>query len=422
MFALVILLVLQATAQNMNWSLVNTGTNKNIRDISFINKDTGFIAGDNGLLKITTNGGTTWADMTIPATGQGVGNNNNIKVAQFYNYGGFIAGILFYDKFIAINRTYDLSGGWTEECGGPPFFSIDSICSINNFHHNQSYAEYTAGGNCLEGGGYVGFFGGFCFTFDSLRSDTSFNGWADVTSNVNDVAIMVGPEGYYAVCPAYASPFTLMNSGSGFDYLTVDWSDTSTVYAVNNSGFWLLEKSINGGASFVIDSSIGPTFYYPDIEEMDFTDNDWGVMGGSSNGSAGIIVTKRGDLIDFFLTDTALTSVFVIDSTIAFAGGLNGELYKYDQSLGIGIEPIIENINFSISPNPQNVENDILNLFVEEVINEIVVYDMLGKVLLSQKINRQGQISLNTGIKNTGTYVVRIFTDEGVGTRKYVVN
>lgn len=423
LIATIIFASLKLTAQSMNWTLVNTGTNKNIRDISFINKDTGFIAGDNGLLKMTTDGGTTWADMPLPPTGQGIGNNNNIKVAQFYDYAGTIAGILFFDKFTAINRTYDLSGsGWMEECGGSMFSQYDSICSVNNFHHQQSFSEYTVGGNCLEGGGSAGFFGGFCFTFDSLRSDTSFNGWADVTSNVNDVSIIVGPQGYYAVSPAYASPFTLMNSGSGFDYLTVDWSDTSTIYASNNSGWWLLEKSTDGGNSFVTDSTVQPTFLYPLVAEMDFTDNDWGVMAASANLTGGVIITKRGTNVDFFVTDTIMTSAFVVDSTIAFAGGLDGKLYKYDQSLGMGIAPVLESINFSIFPNPQNVENDLLNLFVEETVNEIVIYDMLGKVLLAEKINKQGQISLNTGIKNVGTYIVRIFTDKGVGTRKYLVN
>src|ERR1700741_4720450 len=103
-------------AQTVNWTLVNAGTTKNIRDISFINRDTGFIAGDNGLLKMTTNGGSTWTDLTLPSTGQGTGNNNNIKVAQFSDYGsGTISGVLCFDKFTAVNRTYDVVGtGWME--------------------------------------------------------------------------------------------------------------------------------------------------------------------------------------------------------------------------------------------------------------------------------------------------------------------
>ncbi len=420
-FAVVLFVITQTNAQFMNWTLVNTGTTDNSRDVSFINRDTGFIAGDNGLLKMTTNGGTSWTDLAIPPTGQGTGNNGNIKVAQFYPYAGSIGGVLFYDKFTAINRTYDLGTGWTEECGGPPFFSDDSLCSINNLHLSANYEELTAGTNCLIGGGVVGYFGGFCFTFDSLRSDTAFNGWSDITSNSNGVIVTVGEGGFFANAPNPWT-FTLHNSGSALDYLSVDWSDTSTVYAANNSMWNVLEKSTDGGNTFVIDSTVGPTFWYPVVAEIDFTDNDWGVMACASNGTGGVIITKKGNTIDYFNADTILTSAFVWDSTYAFAGGLGGTLYKFDKTAGLSIGPTIENISFSIFPNPQNVENDVLNLFVEEEVNEIAVYDITGKLLLNHQPAQQGNISLNTGIRSPGTYLVRIFTDKGVGTRKYVVN
>ncbi len=420
--ALVLLSTLPVVAQApLNWTLVNTGTNKNIRDISFMNKDTGIIAGDDGLLKMTTNGGASWTDMTLPSTGQGTGNNNNIKVAQFFDYAGSIGGVLFFDKFTAVNRTYDLTGGWMEECGGGVFSPAgDSICSINNFHHNQSFSEYVAGGTCLGGGGIVGYFGGFCFSFDSLRSDVSFTGWNDITAN-QDVIVTVGANGFFANATVPWA-FTLHQSGTGYNYLSVDWSDTSTIYAANDSGGWLLEKSTDGGNTFVVDSTIGPNFYYPIVAEMDFTEDDWGVMACASNLYNGVIITKRGSQIDFFNTDSLLTSAFVLDSTLAFAGGLDGKLYKLEQSGGMGITPVVENIDFSIFPNPQYAENDLLNLFVEEEVKEIIIYDITGKVLMDQFINRQGSISINTGIRTAGTYIVRVVTNKGVGTRKYVVN
>jgi hypothetical protein len=421
---LTFLLCTMAMGQTLNWTLLNTGTNKNIRDISFINRDTGFIAGDNGLLKMTTDGGSTWTDLTIPLTGQGTGNNGNIKVAQFIKYNATqISGVLFFDKFTAVNRTYDLLGSpWMEECGGGLFAQYDSICSINNFHRNQIFTEYTAGGNCLEGGGSVGYFGGFCFTFDSLRSDTSFNGWMDVTSNENDQAVMVGEGGYIATNPG-GFTWTVANSGMGHNYLSVDWSDTSTVYAANDDQYLPLEKSTDGGNTWSIDSTVGYTFFYPVINEMDFTDDDWGVMACQSNWTYGVIITKRGNnAADYFMTDSIMTSTYVIDSTLAFAGGLGGLLYKYEQTGGMGIDTQIEPISFSIFPNPQQVENDVLNLFSEEEINEIAVYDLAGKILLHSNINQQGNIILHTGIRNAGTYLVRIFTDKGIGTRKYIVN
>jgi hypothetical protein len=419
--ALVMLVVLGANAQApMNWTLVNTGTTKNIRDISFINRDTGFIAGDDGLLKMTTNGGAVWIDMSIPSGGQGVGNNNDIKVAQFVNNFGNVNGVLFFDKFTAINRLYGLPGTWILECGGPLFAQYDSICSINNYHQGSTYTEYTAGGNCLEGGGSFGYFGGFCFTFDSLRSDTSFGGWADVSDDVHGNVIMVGADGYYAK----GTPFsmTVQHNGAGYNYLSVDWSDTSTIYAANDSGGWLLEKSTNGGTSFAVDSTVQPTFWYPVVAEMDFTDNDWGVMACASNITGGLIITKRGNNVDFFGTDTVLTSSFVLDSTYAFAGGLGGKLYKYDQAATAGVEPGMETIDFTIFPNPQQVDMGVMNVWVDAEVNQVVIYDLMGRVVLNQQVQQHGNIQINTGIQSAGTYIVRLFTSQGIGTKKYVVN
>ena len=112
----------------------------------------------------------------------------------------------------------------------------------------------------------------------------------------------------------------------------------------------------------------------------------------------------------------------MIDSTLAFVGGLDGKLYKYEQTGGMGIEAPAQPIHFSIFPNPQQAENDILNLYSEEKINEIAIYDLTGKLLLNTNLNQQGNISLHTGLMNAGTYVVRIFTDKGIGTQKYIVN
>lgn len=409
-----------ASSQSMNWTLVNTGTNKNIRDISFVNRDTGFIVGDNGLFKLTTNGGATWTDMPLPATGQGVGNNNNIKAAQFYNNGGICGGVLFFDKFTAVNRNYNIfTDAWMEECGGAVFSPYDSICSINNMHQDGMVGALTAGGNCLEGGGTAGYFGGFCFTFDSVYSDTSFGGWMDATSNIHDEAIWVGEGGYVARKIGFS--YTYTNSGNGYDYLSVDWSDTSTVYAANNSADWILEKSTDGGVSWQIDSLLGPNFWYPIPAEMDFTDNDWGVIACASNINYGVIITKRGNNLDFFNADTILTSTYVLDSTLAFAGGLGGVLYKYEQTGGMSINDPIEEVDFNIFPNPQNASNDELNLWSENPVKEIMIFDITGKLLFYKNIQQQGNISMRTEIHQPGTYLVRIVTDKGIGTKKYLI-
>jgi len=410
---------LNISAQNMNWTLVNTGTTKNIRDVSFINRDTGFIAGDNGLLKFTTDGGASWTDMAIPTTGQGTGNNNNIKVAQFTGIGSNVEGVLFFDKFTGINRMNSFMSGWMEECGGSMFVYHDSVCSINNYHGGATYEAYAAGSSCEHDGGMYGFFGGFCFTFDTLLTQPGFTGWNDVTSNANGTIVMVGANGYYT----YGNgTYTIANYDMSENFLSVDWSDTSTVYAVTDNFGWNLKRSTDNGQTFTIDSILQPTFFYPQIAEIDFTDNDWGVMAAVANINYGLIITKRGNTIDFFQTDSNLTSAFVLDSTLAFAGGLNGKLYKYDQASNVGLASVSESIDFSVFPNPQTSENNFLNIYCKENIKKIIVTDISGKQIFISKTNNNETAQINTSGFVSGIYIIKIFTERGSGTRKFIVN
>ncbi|MEZ4688974.1 MAG: YCF48-related protein [Ignavibacteria bacterium] len=60
------------------WSAIESPTTKNLTDISFINSNTGWIAGDSGIIIRTTNGGTDW-------TIQNSGTFNNIEDIFFLN-------------------------------------------------------------------------------------------------------------------------------------------------------------------------------------------------------------------------------------------------------------------------------------------------------------------------------------------------
>ncbi|HMQ69455.1 MAG TPA: YCF48-related protein [Ignavibacteria bacterium] len=60
------------------WSVIESPTTKNLTDISFINSNTGWIAGDSGIIIRTTNGGTDW-------TVQSSGTFNNIEDIFFLN-------------------------------------------------------------------------------------------------------------------------------------------------------------------------------------------------------------------------------------------------------------------------------------------------------------------------------------------------
>ena len=88
------------------------------------------------------------------------------------------------------------------------------------------------------------------------------------------------------------------------------------------------------------------------------------------------------------------------------------------KTLGEGIEELT-NI-FSVSPNPAN---DKIIVSSEKLIEEVSIYNITG-VMLGQQATDYGQQALSIDVTNlnSGVYFVKIKTDEGVVTKRFVKN
>lgn len=111
---------------------------------------------------------------------------------------------------------------------------------------------------------------------------------------------------------------------------------------------------------------------------------------------------------------TQRNSIAFWDGTTGWAGGFNdgvtglGGIYKY-AGPALGIEDIASNKTFKVYPNPTNSQ---LNLSGAS-INEVAVYDLLGKQVMTQKFSAQDQVSLNVSGLETGMYVLTATNDSG---------
>lgn len=111
---------------------------------------------------------------------------------------------------------------------------------------------------------------------------------------------------------------------------------------------------------------------------------------------------------------TQRTSIAFLDGSTGWAGGFTdgvtglGGIYKYSGA-ALGIEDIASNKTFKVYPNPANNQ---LNLSGAS-INEVAVYDLLGKQVLTQKFSAQDQVSLNVSGLETGMYVLTATNDSG---------
>jgi hypothetical protein len=76
------------------------------------------------------------------------------------------------------------------------------------------------------------------------------------------------------------------------------------------------------------------------------------------------------------------------------------------------------NNDVAIYPNPVN---DVLNITNVNNVNEVVIFDVTGKVVKSQKVNG-GNIAINVSDLHKGVYVMNIYNDHGVQTKKFMKN
>ncbi len=136
------------------------------------------------------------------------------------------------------------------------------------------------------------------------------------------------------------------------------------------------------------------------------------------------IVLQDADCHEFRLNDTGgdgSNSVVLYDSnnsTIYSSPGNYGSgeaaSFSADGILGINSNQFDK---VSIYPNPANSELNVKNAKNAA----IVVYDLLGRVMLS-KSNISMEEKLNVSNLNNGTYLIKISNDSGTKTEKFIIN
>ncbi len=74
---------------------------------------------------------------------------------------------------------------------------------------------------------------------------------------------------------------------------------------------------------------------------------------------------------------------------------------------------------FNIFPNPAT---DIVTITNSEniMVEELIVYDTNGKIVKSQSINRESEVSLNIENLTSGTYLLHIKTKGGIAIKKVI--
>lgn len=259
--------------------------------------------------------------------------------------------------------------------------------SIQNFARWDGSQWHNVGGNLFNG------------TFDYILSLCVYKGYLYVG----------GQFGVYNSLPG--SSITRWD-GTQFEQLGTGLTDSSGLHgAVRNMKIINGKLVMAGGFSFAAG--------LPALGIVEFDGNQFCSFGGNfDNGIYGlagyngeILISGPEHIYDTPTNDT----IFACNTVSRWIGGS----YREGCSGNVlsGISNITKENNYSIYPNPNNGNFTIETNSTEK--QSMQVFDITGKIVLSQKIN--GKTNIEASNLDNGVYFIQVKTKENISMRKIIV-
>jgi photosystem II stability/assembly factor-like uncharacterized protein len=410
---------LSGIAQNP-WVATNSTTAGRYDDLSFINRDTGWVVSSSGKLMRTLNGGNTWnTQMTGP---------NYMRSVEFASAKLGFAGGLEYNGTNVFYRTTNGGATWTD-ISSVITASSRGICGICCVDTNYTYAvgiwsspsyvmKTTDGGNTwlqIDMSAYAN-------ALIDVQFEDSLNGYVTGESNV-------GSEGGVILKTSdggntWTKVFTTNHTA---DYIwKIQRLDAAHWFAsieIGSTGVMnVLLKSSDGGNTWI---SKNVNFDNDHYQVVGFMDTLVGWIGGHY-----LYQTIDGGnnwaLIDSLPLSTQYDRFKKVDSVTAYI--TRNRICKLQPNL-IGVkenEPLIPiTPTIKVFPNPSDGEVS-LNLNVKQrTIYRLRIIDLAADKMVWEKIGEAisaGDYPFRVSKKlSPGTYCVYVMTNEGVDCKKLIV-
>ena len=383
------------------WTPQNSGTSNFLHQIFFLNKDTGYVVQDNGVLRRTTDGGTNWnliysgtpllidISFTTYMTGHAAGDHNIVKTidgglswtVQYSN-----ANFYFWKIFFP---TSNIGFVTAQNASNDSIYIIKTIDSGNSWNIVHSDFDMTVTGNY--------------YSLYFVNQDTGFV--------VIEYTPIVGKTFDGGLNWQYDTMQT------AFEALEcVNFSSGGTGYVAGTGG--IIFKTVNYGNSWTTISDPGNTL---PLYGVWFTNPNIGYVVGGDGFSSGVILRTTNGGASWTNTpglSQTPNSIYFPTSSIGYTCGTNGAILKYDAAIGIN-----ENENLISSlivyPNPTN-GSFILKMEKEGIIN-ISVYNILGReIFYKEKITEQSTV-IDLSSNPKGIYFIKVIQAGKTAVRKIVL-
>jgi surface protein len=359
------------------WKLNSTAPNP-IRQIQFVNGQTGFVCGDNNTFYYTTDGGGFWSASNPPLSGPGGPSVYSIYAVDELNV--WVGG-----QRGSLSRSTDGGVNWNYIKGGQALNKIvRSIFMLDEnygFHANPDNMLFRTYDGFMNSEVIIGMGGG-----PESRNDIFF-----INSNVGWT---VGNVGQVVKTTDGGDTFDLLDTGSNLDFFTVFFISEQTGWIGGANG--TIYKTSDGGTSWQLQAT--PTSV--DIYDIQFLNHNFGWAVG---GQGVILVTGDGGQtwVTYLIVSGSpvVSSLSMLSRHEGWASCSNGDIYKYD------VKPFITKWKTDNS----GVSND--DQITIPTSGSGYMYDVYWEEESNPSNN--GFIANNTGdltitFPNQGTYLVEI--------------
>lgn len=347
------------------WQILNSGVTADLKAVYFINSNTGYVCGTNGVILKTINGGINWNPLSSSVTTT----LDDICFADEMT--GYCCG------FMGVIKTTDSGQSWSSistvqanriACPEGILYAATNNSVDKSTNQGTNWFNIMSPGVAVYGLYFVNSSTGYANGYNGLHRKTTNGGvnwaqggaWFPGTYTFRDCYFPAAGPGYvlgsynsgwpnyFTDYSIYRSNFAAGNYGPvhssstlGFNGISFGGIDTGYCVGGNNSGQSLIMKTINGGSN-------------------------WAPM-------------------DFNLSTVLLLDVFFLNSTTGYITGRNGTIIKTTSGGITGIHNISGNIpeSYSLSQNYPNPFNPITNVefrIPKSGFVNLTIYDAMGRV------------------------------------------
>lgn len=403
-------LMSNALAQT-TWYPISSGTDRELRTIQFVNDQIGYIGGDSTLLK-TTDGGQTWTAVEIDTMPFG-----SWQQLDIYDMHWFSAehGIIMSGIWNGAAETFDGGVSWS----AVPF-AHNGFCQTTALFFFDGNTGFAGGAGCFEGHIIDRFSNG---TWYETTMPQSWDPQSWVTSiefrdsqlglaGTNNGKLLRTTDGGltwdtvpHLAADSAITDFIFYNDGS--------------IRATHLSEFsYGVMLSTDDGLTWQFDSETA-SFFYPDMHAAHINGQGISYLGGRETNSDtnGVIFDDQGPIWFMTMIDEPVNDIASHSDSITFLVGRNGSIYANVDPLILGQAPVAQQVRLQLAPNPVHDQLQVSGL--DGTIGWVRIVDVSGRDVLKPE-NRAIMSSIDVSHLESGTYLLSVITESGIGSQRFV--